>query len=110
MAAARKGAATPPTTSEAMQADAQLDPNEPVTVLLDGVPCRVQPMRDWRSSGVHALRTGDFERWAETCLVEDDYANVWAAIDPTLDMIETFLETWKEVTGNNTGKSRALRR
>lgn len=106
MAAARKGAVA----AEALHADAQHDPNLPVTVPLDGTPCTVKPMRKWRSSGLRALRTGDFETWAETCLDDSDYVEVWQVIDPDVDMVEAFFEAWAEITGQNAGKSRALSR
>lgn len=80
--------------------------DEPVAVVLDGQTLHVKPVKQWRSSGLRALREGDFQTWAETCL-EADSVNVWLDIDPTIGDVETFFEQWAEQSGQNVGKSSA---
>lgn len=79
---------------------------EPVAVPLADGTIHVQPVNRWRSSGLSALRNGDFERWAETCLTVDSL-DTWRDIDPTVDDIEAMFEAWSELTGQTTGKSSA---
>jgi hypothetical protein len=67
------------------------------------------PSRQWRSSAIHALNTGDFETWAEGCLTEDGY-DVWHDVDPTAEEIEEFLKSFKATEGIHPLQSRASRR
>jgi len=96
-----------PTPLDHLSAEAEADPNAPVTVLLDGVPVDVLPLRKWKASAIRALRAGDFDLWAERALAGDGYVRVWQAIDPDVDQVETFFAQWSELTGQDTGKSRA---
>lgn len=76
--------------------------------LVDAV-VHVLPVRKWRSSSVRAMRDGDFDRWAEKCLAEGDYA-LWQVIDPDMDEIEAFFTEWTRLSGQEPGKSAASSR
>lgn len=80
--------------------------DEPVLVLLDGTSIYVKPVKQWRTSGLRALREGDFDKWAETCLVEDS-VETWTEIDPTIGDVEIFFQHWAEMSGQTVGKSPA---
>lgn len=76
-----------------------------VTVELAGtVEVRVKHRNDWKSRGLSALQHGDFETFAETCLVDGDYA-LWQEADPTLAEVEAFLDAFGKVAGEDMGKS-----
>jgi hypothetical protein len=78
--------------------------DEPVAVLLDGLTVHVKPVKQWRSSGLRALREGDFQTWAEKCL-EPESVDVWLDLDPTIGDVESFFEQWQELSGQSAGKS-----
>lgn len=90
----------------ALEADAHTAPSDNVAVDLDGTALRVLPMRKWRSSAVRALRSGDFDLWAEKCLADDGWT-LWQAIDPTMEDVETFFADWSKATGQSVGNSSA---
>jgi hypothetical protein len=81
-----------------------------VEVTLADTRVRVKPVGAWRSSGVSAMRQGDFTAWAETCLATPDDVAVWLEVDPTLDECEVFFREWGAATGQDQGESRASRR
>jgi hypothetical protein len=83
--------------------------DQPVEVTLGDTTVRVKPTGQWRSSGVSAMRQGDFTAWAQTCLVEED-VEVWNDVDPTMDECEVFFREWGAATGQSQGESRASRR
>lgn len=78
---------------------------EPITVPLGDKTVRVLPPKDWRSSAMGAILTGDFEKWASKCLVEGDYA-IWQSVDPTLGQIGEFMEAYQQAGGLGLGESR----
>lgn len=69
----------------------------------------VPPVKRWRSSGLKALREGDIEQWAESCL-SDEAWEVWQEVDPTLEEIEAFFATINDGLGVEAGNSRSSRR
>ena len=89
---------------EALEADAATDPNGVVTVPLAEVSVRVKPVKQWRASGIRAMREGDFDTWAEKALADDDYSRVWKVVDPTMNDVEAFFRAWKAATGQDSGK------
>jgi hypothetical protein len=95
----------------AVQADAE-NPgvDSPVEVALCGETVHVLPLRKWKGSAMRALREGDFDSWAERCLVDGDYDEVWAVVDPDLDQIDEFFAAWQEATGETIAKLRASSR
>lgn len=90
----------------ALQADAETAPSANVAVDLDGTALHVLPMRKWRSSAVRALRSGDFDLWAEKCLADGGWT-LWQAIDPTMEDVEAFFAAWSKATGQSVGNSSA---
>ena len=80
-----------------------------VAVPLGDVDIEVLPVRDWRNSGLRALRDGDFDTWAEKCLTDAGRA-AWLEADPTIGEIEDFFTAWKDSTGQDPGKSVASSR
>jgi hypothetical protein len=96
------------TALEAVEAEVDAG-DDSVEVSLGDTTVRVKPTGEWRSSGVAAMRQGDYSTWAHTCLVDGD-AEVWDEIDPTMDECAAFFEAWGEITGQTSGKSRASRR
>lgn len=75
---------------------------------LAGRTVYVPPVRKWRASGLSALRDGDFNKWAESTLNDDDY-DIWMDVDPTLDEIETFFASVNPGLGTSPGNSRRSR-
>lgn len=113
-----------PPTTDAMRAEVAAEETQDaaaaaaVAVPLygdDGEPVEVRVLnpRDWFSSSMTALQTGDFDTWAEDGLAGDDY-NLWTGLNggrgPRTRQIEAFFEEYGRRTGNDPGKSRALRR
>lgn len=94
---------------EAVEDEAEADPDAPTSVLLDGETLQVLPARLWRSSRMRALREGDFDSWAEGCLTPESY-EVWQEIDPTIEQVEQFMTNWQHESGLDQGNSRASRR
>jgi hypothetical protein len=92
-----------------LEADAVLSADESVTVQLAGHNVEVLPLRQWRSSGVKALREGDFEVWSQRCLAEGS-RSTWLDVDPTIAEIEAMFEQWSRLTGQSPGESPASRR
>jgi hypothetical protein len=86
-----------------------LDGDGSVEVKLRNETVRVLPLFEWRTSATRAMREGDFDSWAEKCLVDGDY-EVWTDVDPKIREVEEFFEAWQEATGQDRGKSRASRR
>jgi hypothetical protein len=95
---------------EAIEAEVDAETDDTIEVPLCDTTVRVLPAGEWRSSAVRALRSGDYDSWAEECLAGDDYADVWQPLDPVLNEVEAFFEAWKDATGQDAGKSRASRR
>jgi hypothetical protein len=89
---------------QALETEAAMDPDGNVTVQLAGKPVRVKPVKQWRASGIRAMREGDFDSWAEKALAGDDYEKVWKVIDPTMDDVQAFFVDWKSITGQDSGK------
>lgn len=81
-----------------------------VMVALGETSVRVKPAGQWRSSGVSAMRVGDFTAWAETCLATEEDVEVWKDVDPTMDECEAFFREWGAATGQDSGKSSGSRR
>ena len=93
-----------------LQAEATSDPSrEPTTVELAGREITVLPLRKWRTSGIAALRQGDFETWAHKCL-DPESLHVWVEIDPDIDDVEAMFDQWSAITGQSPGESFASRR
>lgn len=92
-----------------LQAEALLGQHDPVEVQLGEQTVTVLPLRQWRTSGIKALREGDFETWASKCLTPESWP-VWQRIDPTLDEVETMFAAWSTATGQSPPESFASRR
>lgn len=97
---------------EAVAADATADVAGTVVSLVTDngeFTVTVPPPGKWRTRANRALREGNFDVWAETVLSEKD-VETWAAADPTNDDMEEFFRAWKELSGEDQGKSSASRR
>lgn len=68
-----------------------------------GIDVWVPPRGRWRNSGLSALHAGDFQRWADSTLTEED-AVAWESYDPTLEEIEDFFGRLRTATGDEPGK------
>lgn len=90
------------------QADAEAGDGPVIVPLLDR-EVEVLPAGKWRSSGLAALHAGNFHVWARTCLTPEGW-EIWQDVDPELDEIQVFFRAHRELTGEDTGKSRASRR
>jgi hypothetical protein len=66
---------------------------------------RVLHPDEWSSSANSALHVGEFESWAEACLADGDYEQVWIRLDPRLGDINEMFKEWRRVSGRDTGKS-----
>ncbi len=77
-----------------------------VEVSLCGKTVYVLPRPQWRSSAVSALNRGDFDMWAQACLARDADFDLWLQLDPMIEEIGSFFDSWGEATGQNSGKSR----
>lgn len=68
---------------------------------------------DWPSDANSDLRVGDYESWADGCLV-DGYYEEWQRIRPRMKHVNAMFEQYRELTGQDSGKSsrsmRSLRR
>lgn len=91
-------------TADALEAEARTDPAGTSVVPLDGQDVHVLPVKKWKSSAIRALRAQDFDLWAEKALAGDDYAKVWAVVDPDMEQVEEFFTAWKSATGQDPGK------
>jgi hypothetical protein len=69
----------------------------------------VPPPGRWKARAQRMLAQGDFDSWAEVVLPEADRAK-WVELDPTNDDVQVFFEKWKDVGGQDTGKSSSSRR
>lgn len=67
---------------------------------------RILDPNDWPSSANSALHVGEYESWAEACLADGDYEQVWLRLDPRLGDINRMFVEWKRVSGRDQGKSR----
>lgn len=84
----------------------------------DGPLVRVLPVEEWSSSAQEDLSYGRFDSWAEDALARDDsrddYEEVWLEArdgrGPNVRMINEMFQSWRKATGQDTGKSRAVRR
>lgn len=103
MAPRRTVAAKAPTPVERVEAEAKAGKTFTVAPLA-GKPCRIKPGLDWKASAFRALRTGDFETWAASCLYGGDYETVWQKVDPTLRQATAFIKAWERVSGQNSGE------
>ena len=75
---------------------------------LTGQTIYVRPVKQWRASALSALRDGDFNKWAEGTLDDDDL-DIWMDTDPTLEDIENFFATINGGLGTTPGNSRRSR-
>lgn len=69
----------------------------------------VKAVQKWKASGVRGMRQGDFDTWAEKALSAESYKQ-WVRLDPDLDEVEVFFESWNEVTGQSPKGSAARTR
>lgn len=67
---------------------------------------RILDPNDWPSSANSALHVGEYESWAESCLADGDYEQVWLRLDPRLGDINEMFKEWRRVSGRDQGKSR----
>lgn len=89
--------------------EAEVDSDGTVEVPLGDTTVRVRPASQWRSSATRALREGDYDSWAEACLIGDDY-DVWCDLDPTMGEVEKFFDAWETAGGSDLGKRSTSRR
>lgn len=75
---------------------------------LAGKTVYVKPVKQWRASAISALRDGDFDKWAEATLDDDDI-DIWMDTDPTLGEVEDFFESINPGLGTSPGNSRRSR-
>lgn len=90
---------------DAVEAEAVADDGSVTVTLADTAEIRVKPVKEWRASGIRAMREGDFDTWAEKALDADSY-EAWTEVDPTMQEVEDFFTAWGELTGQDQGKSR----
>ncbi len=90
---------------------------EPTLVPLGDSKVRVRPPMEWRQSAMRAIRSGDFDTWAQKVLVNDlvpakgktaatgsdDYA-VWVEADPTNAEMVQFFADYEAAAGSSLGK------
>jgi hypothetical protein len=69
----------------------------------------VPPAGKWKSRAQTFLGQGMFDAWAQITLSTEDF-KAWRDLDPTLDEVTAFMESWQEKAGQSLGKSRASRR
>lgn len=97
--------------NKAQETEANTNATELIEVPLgsDGVIVHVKPAKQWRSSAIHALRSGDIEVFASTSLTPESY-EIWQEIDPDLTEIEQFFSDWSEASGSDLNLSKAPKR
>jgi hypothetical protein len=90
---------------------------EPTIVSIGDTKVRILPPMQWRQTAMRAIRSGDFDTWAQKVLVNDyveaegdqpasgsdDYA-VWLEADPTNDELIEFFAEYEEASGSSLGK------
>ena len=91
---------------EQLHAEADRDVLE---VPIGGKLVRIKETKRWPASAVRAVREGDFDTWAEKCLVDGDY-KIWQSVDPVLEEVEEFFDAVNEATGSSPKGSRTSRR
>jgi hypothetical protein len=98
---------------EASDGDGKYPPSA-IPVPICGQIVHVLEPRDWYSSAVPALNTGDFDGWADAALAGDDYDTIWCQLNdgrgPLNREVEAFFEVYGRLTGAEPGKSRTLQR
>lgn len=71
---------------------------------------RILPPEQWTSSAQGALRSGDFDGWAEQSVFAPDFEDVWCEANdgrgPYLGTINDMFDVWAKATGQRPGKSR----
>lgn len=92
---------TETTAAEAQETEAT---EEYVTATLAGKPLRVKTILGWRPSYLRALREGDYEKWAEGVLHEDD-VTAFVDADATFKEINEFTAEAMAQAGETPGKS-----
>lgn len=97
---------------QAVEAEATTG-DESVVVTLTGkngtADITVPNAMDWDGEATEVLSAGRFYTWAELVLSDDDF-EAWRSVRPTNRQIDEFFRSWSELTGQDAGKSRALRR
>lgn len=94
---------TATTPAEAQEIEAT---TEYVSEELGGETYRVKLATKWRPSYVRALRSGDFDAWAEGVIHPDDL-DAWLDADPTFDDLGDFATRAMSASGEAPGKSSA---
>ncbi len=105
--AAEEGASTAGMIAEVA---AEQEPDIPAGALavpLAGTTVHVKPVKKWFSGTHTALRTGDFDSWAETALIPGDF-DIWCSLNegngPDGEQIDAMFEAWNKLTGVAAGK------
>ncbi len=61
--------------------------------------------QDWPSDANSSMHIGDYESWADGCLAGDDYENVWRVAQPRMRDVGAMMDTLRELSGQDSGKS-----
>ncbi|WP_282203893.1 hypothetical protein [Kitasatospora fiedleri] len=101
------------TTTPAQAQEIEATASEYTAAMLDGQELRVLAPGKWRPSFLRALRSGDFDTWAELALHPDDVAT-FIEVDATFDALSTFtadaMTGAGEAPGNSRGRSASSKR
>jgi hypothetical protein len=90
------------TPAEAQETEAT---EEYATAELAGETLRVRTIGHWRPSHMRALRTSDFDGWAEGVLHPDDVEK-FVELDATFNEINEFVGNAAQAAGEPVGKPR----
>lgn len=89
-------------------------PDGTIPVPLADTTVHVLPPEEWTSTAQQDLSSGRFNDWAADCLAGNDYNDVWLELNdgrgPKLGQIENMFSAWADLTGQQRGKSRELRK
>jgi len=85
------------------------EPEGIITVSLGDQKIRVLPPEEWETAAFTALRTGDFEAWAEGALTDESY-EVWMKYRPKIREARDAVEEWTEESGAASNLNRSQRR
>lgn len=66
---------------------------------LGNTKVRVLDFMDWPASANEDIGYGRYSAWARKALAEDDFAKIWAPLDPTNRQVMEFLVLWSEASG-----------
>lgn len=91
------------TDLDALRAEVAAEPegarDGALVVALGDTKVRVKDFMDWPASANEDIGYGRYSAWARKCLAGDDFAKLWAPLDPTNRQVMEFLVLWSEASG-----------